>query len=117
MEKVNNETIDLDNISLENNKNVLVIIRYTTYGCDEGIYVLSKSKEHGKYIIAESYHCSCYGYDDTIYDGIAYTKKEIIKLCIASLNGQLDDTDEKQKFYKYVAFYFLNKKRVEEVLY
>lgn len=116
MKKINNTTIKLDDVSIENNKNVLVIVRYDTYGYDEGIYVLTKSEERGKYIITESYHCSCYGYDSTIYDGIEYTKKEIVKLGIAKLSGEIEVDWREKQFYKYVISYFLENKRADEYL-
>lgn len=39
-----------------------------------------------KYLYLESYHCSCYGFDDSAWEGITYNASELIKLANAEYN-------------------------------
>ncbi len=36
--------------------------------------------EWDEYLYLEGYHCSCYDFDDTNWDGTVYTKEELLKL-------------------------------------
>lgn len=38
------------------------------------------------YIIAEGSHCSCYDFDETVWEFIAYTREELIRLCKARIS-------------------------------
>lgn len=42
--------------------------------------------QYGEYLLLEGYHCSCYDFDDTDWDGTIYTKEELIKLANADYN-------------------------------
>ena len=35
---------------------------------------------YDEYIVVEGYHCSCYGFDDTKWEAIKYTKNELLIL-------------------------------------
>lgn len=54
------------------------------------------------YTIIYGYHCSCYGFEDTKWDGTSYTKEELEKLVNAPYN-------EKDPFCKLVRLSVFNK--------
>ena len=35
---------------------------------------------YGEYVVVEGYHCSCYGFDETVWDAIKYTEEELYKI-------------------------------------
>lgn len=39
--------------------------------------------DHNEYLLLEGGHCSCYGFDETDWDAIVYTKDELLKLANA----------------------------------
>lgn len=36
--------------------------------------------KYGEYLYLDGWHCSCYDFDETDWDGIIYTKEELIEL-------------------------------------
>lgn len=44
--------------------------------------------DYDEYLLLEGFHCSCYGFDDTKWEGIIYTKDELRKLANADYNGK-----------------------------
>lgn len=42
--------------------------------------------EFNEYLLLEGYHCSCYGFDDTEWQGTIYTEEELIVLANADYN-------------------------------
>ncbi|MCM4101069.1 hypothetical protein ND433_12485 [Clostridioides difficile] len=61
----------------------------------EGVSTLS----YNEYLLLEGGHCSCYGFDETEWSAIVYTKEELIKLANADYN-------RKSKFWNMVLNYF-----------
>lgn len=41
---------------------------------------------YGEYLLLEGSHCSCYDFDETEWEGIIYTKEELLKLAKADYN-------------------------------
>ena len=44
--------------------------------------------KHGEYLLLEGYHCSCYDFDETDWEGTIYTREELIKLANADYNQE-----------------------------
>lgn len=42
--------------------------------------------EWKEYLLLEGWHCSCYDFDETDWDGIIYSESELKQLAIASYN-------------------------------
>ncbi|MDI0267863.1 hypothetical protein QIW52_17875 [Clostridioides difficile] len=61
----------------------------------EGVSSLS----YNEYLLLEGGHCSCYGFDETEWSAIVYTKEELIKLANANYNRE-------SKFWNMVLNYF-----------
>ncbi|WP_252251192.1 hypothetical protein [Clostridium sp. VAP52] len=50
---------------------------------NEGV---GKGVELEEYLLLEGFHCSCYDFDETDWNGTVYTKEELIKLSDAKYN-------------------------------
>lgn len=44
-----------------------------------------------EYVLAEGYHCSCYGFDDTAWDCVVVTKAELRKILKGTQYGLRND--------------------------
>lgn len=62
-----------------------------------------KDLKYDEYVIVEGCHCSCYGFDDTQWDAMKYTKEELIKIAKDRLKN--DWYTEEEQFYKLVLKY------------
>ena len=59
--------------------------------------------KYGEYVLAEGYHCSCYGFDETDWDCMVVTDEELKKILKGKQYGLRKDLKE---FYKeYVGNY------------
>lgn len=63
-----------------------------------------KDVEWNEYVVVEGGHCSCYGFDDTEWDAIKYTKEELIKIAEDRISREHWYNEEK-KFYQLVLEY------------
>lgn len=45
--------------------------------------------EYDEYVLVEGWHCSCYGFDDTEWEAIIFTREELDKLNKAKPYGYL----------------------------
>jgi hypothetical protein len=41
------------------------------------VLIAENYPDYGEYAVIEGSHCSCYGFDDTEWDAIAYTEEEL----------------------------------------
>ena len=91
MEKIK---IDKNDLKIHN-----FVITYTSpIDYDMQRYILLediKGLEYDEYIIAEGGHCSCYGFDDTEWEYIKYSKEELKKLCEIKSIDEYTDHDER----------------------
>lgn len=63
-----------------------------------------KDIKYDEYVVVEGSHCSCYGFDDTEWEAIKYTKEELIKIA----NDRIESDnwyDEEKRFYELVLEY------------
>lgn len=58
-----------------------------------------------EYVIVEGYHCSCYEFDDTKWEAIKYSRKELLKIIDDRLNEKFYFPSERE-FYKLAKDYF-----------
>ena len=58
-----------------------------------------KDLGYKEYLVLKGYHCSCYDFDDTDWEGTVYTEEEIEKLANAEYN-------KKSIFWKMIKNYF-----------
>ena len=63
-----------------------------------------KDLKWNEYVVVEGGHCSCYGFDDTKWDTIKYTKEELIKIAEDRISKNCW-YDEEKKFYQLVLEY------------
>lgn len=42
--------------------------------------------EYGEYLLLEGWHCSCYDFDETQWEGIVYTRDELRRLAESDYN-------------------------------
>ena len=48
--------------------------------------------EFGEYVLINGGHCSCYNFDETVWNGTVYTGSELVKLAQCnSINKELKD--------------------------
>lgn len=59
---------------------------------------------YDEYVVVEGGHCSCYGFDDTQWDAMKYTKEELLKIAESRLLENHWYKEEKD-FYKLVKDY------------
>lgn len=57
--------------------------------------------EYGEYVVVEGCHCSCYGFDDTKWDAMKYTREELIKLAEENIDKRTWYGME-EKLYNYI---------------
>lgn len=60
--------------------------------------------KYGEYVVVEGGHCSCYGFDDTQWSAMRYSKEELIKLAELRASEKCWYKEEKE-FYKLVIDY------------
>lgn len=87
-----------------------IVIAYTTAPDYEmsRYFLLEDMKDlkYNEYLIVEGYHCSCYGFDDTRWEAIKYTKEELLKIAMDRVKNNY--YQEEKKFYKMVIDYLKN---------
>ena len=54
---------------------------------------------YDEYIVVEGYHCSCYGFDDTKWEAIKYTKNELLILAEKRIIENCWVKEEKRFYY------------------
>lgn len=64
-----------------------------------------KDLNWNEYVVVEGGHCSCYGFDDTEWDAIKYTKEELIKIAEDRISTNHWYKEEKE-FYQLILDYF-----------
>lgn len=57
-----------------------------------------------EYVVVEGGHCSCYDFDDTLWDAIKYTKDELLKIAESRISESHWYKEEKE-FYRLVKEY------------
>lgn len=58
-----------------------------------------------EYVVVEGYHCSCYGFDETKWETIKYTKEELLKIAKDRINNKSSWLGTEATFYKLVLEY------------
>lgn len=99
MEKYN---LKKDNIKLHN----IVIANTSEPDYEMSRWLLLEDLEglnYDEYVIVEGSHCSCYGFDDTQWHAMKYTKEELIKIAIDRTREHW--YKEETKFYELVLEY------------
>lgn len=96
------------NLKKENVKFHNIVIAVTTqpdYEMDRYLLLEHlKDLNYNEFVIVEGYHCSCYDFDETKWEAIIYTKKELIKIAEDRISSDCWHSEEKQ-FYKLVLEY------------
>ena len=64
-----------------------------------------KDLNYNEYVVVEGGHCSCYGFDETVWDAIKYTTEELIKIAEDRISNDYYYKEEKE-FYRLVLNYF-----------
>ena len=54
---------------------------------------------YDEYVVVEGYHCSCYGFDDTKWEAIKYTKNELLTLVEKRIIENCRAKEEKRFYY------------------
>lgn len=54
---------------------------------------------YDEYIVVEGSHCSCYGFDDTKWEAIKYTKNELLTLAEKRITENCWAKEEKRFYY------------------
>lgn len=57
--------------------------------------------EYDEYVIVEGWHCSCYCFDETRWEAIKYTKKELNKIAETRIKDKCYDVTE-QALWNYI---------------
>lgn len=52
--------------------------------------------EYDEYVLIEGWHCSCYGFDDTEWEGIVFSREELDKLSKAETHSS-----ERKQLYEF----------------
>ena len=90
--------LKLSNIKFHNI--VLAITSKPTY--DMYRYLLIEDLEdlrYDEYVVVEGFHCSCYGFDDTEWEAIKYTKNELLTLAEKKIIDEWCSKEEKRFYY------------------
>ena len=54
---------------------------------------------YDEYVVVEGFHCSCYGFDDTKWEAIKYTKNELRTLAEKKIIDEWYSKEEKRFYY------------------
>lgn len=54
---------------------------------------------YDEYVVVEGFHCSCYGFDDTEWEAIKYTKNELLTLAEKRIIEKCWAKEEKRFYY------------------
>ena len=54
---------------------------------------------YDEYVVVEGFHCSCYGFDDTKWEAIKYTKNELCTLAEKRITENCWAKEEKRFYY------------------
>ena len=63
--------------------------------------------KYNEFVVVEGGHCSCYGFDDTEWEAIKYSKEELLKI-VEDRMSKRSYYIEEIKFYELVRDYLVN---------
>lgn len=77
------KVFNLDNFQIEPHHIEVAVTSEPDYEMDRRILL---NLNYDRYVLIEGYHCSCYGFDDTEWSAMEYTRDELVKLANAKYN-------------------------------
>lgn len=100
------EAIDYKKLKLKFHNIVFAVTSNIDYDMNRWILLENvEGLKYDEYIILEGGHCSCYDFDDTEWEGMKYTKEELIKIAKDRIERNGWYREEKQ-FYQHIIDYF-----------
>ena len=90
--------LKLSNIKFHN----IVLAITSEPGYEMYRYLLIEDLEdscYDEYVVVEGFHCSCYGFDDTKWEAIKYTKNELLTLAEKRIIDEWCSKEEKRFYY------------------